>query len=145
MASLKTEEAFGLGGTPRMFNPYRTGLASHLWPTLPEKGAFKSGWEQGGIAPKEKPPKPRWGRYITIESLFEDLPSSPVVRGLSFTISPGIHGVGTSPSAAPVLDGIGLSGTVVDGRMCPKCRKGMVAPGKHCPVCGALWRPMRVS
>jgi hypothetical protein len=145
VVSAKSEEAFGLAGPPKVFNPYRTGLASHLWPNLPEKGVFKSGWEQDGIAAKSKPPKSRFGRYITIESLFEDLPSSPAIRGMSFSIAPGVHGVGTSPSASPVLDGIGLLGTTVDGRMCPKCGKGKVSKDRRCPVCGALWEPMRVS
>jgi hypothetical protein len=46
VVSAKSEEAFGLAGPPKVFNPYRTGLASHLWPNLPEKGVFKSGWER---------------------------------------------------------------------------------------------------
>lgn len=64
-------------------------------------------------------------RWVELSDLFnEDLPSSPVVRGLSFDLPGGMRGVGTSPAAAPPHGERGLSGRLsppIPLEKCPKC------------------------
>jgi len=97
----------------------------------------------------------RHHRWVDLADLFEGLPSSPAVRGLSFSIPGGMRGVGTSPSASPPSDSRGLSGrlgyeatNIANGmRMSPlvganvktPCRvcKGPIKKGARCPACGA--------
>lgn len=95
----------------------------------------------------------RHHRWVDLADLFENLPSSPVVRGLSFTLPGGMRGVGTSPSASPPSDSRGLAGrlgseatNIANGmRMEPlvggerhRCRGcgGPVKRGEKCPACG---------
>lgn len=79
---------------------------------------------------------------VVMGTIAEDLPTSPVLRGLVSPAPVGIHGVGTSPSASPPL-ARGLAGRLVDEfpPQCPKCRT-QVKPvrgerGMICPACGA--------
>lgn len=69
-------------------------------------------------------------RWVELRDLFEGLPSSPVVRGLSFSLPGGMRGVGTSPSASPPSDTRGLVG-----------RANSPMALKKCPHCGAPYNP----
>jgi hypothetical protein len=93
-------------------------------------------------------------RWVDLADLFEGLPSSPAVRGLSFSIPGGMRGVGTSPSASPPSDSRGLAGRMgyeatnlangmrmeplVGGQRRRRCRGCGHPMGdvERCPMCG---------
>ena len=78
------------------------------------------------------------GRWVELSGLFEDLPSSPVVRGLSFNLPGGMRGVGTSPSSSPPDDSRGLLGGVAPPIPLTKCEGCGVVYNKaigKCPKC----------
>jgi len=88
--------------------------------------------------PHQKRMRKEW---VDLNDLFEGLPSSPAVRGLSFNLPGGMRGVGTSPSSAPPNDSRGLAGGAAppiplvkcegcgavynmgSNDKCPKCRR----------------------
>lgn len=90
-------------------------------------------------------------RWIDLADLFEELPSSPAVRGLSFGVPSCMRGVGVSPSASPPSDSRGLVGRLgneatnlangmrmqplVGGHRCRGCGTPAKRGGK-CPRCG---------
>jgi len=93
-------------------------------------------------------------RWVDLSDLFEELPSSPAVRGLSFGLPGGMRGVGTSPSASPPSGSRGLAGLLgseatnlangmrmsplVGGKGPRRCRGcgAVMKKGERCPVCG---------
>lgn len=84
----------------------------------------------------EGAPGTRWVRF---SDLFEGLPSSPAVRGLSFSFPGGMRGAGTSLSSASPDDSRGLAGGMAPPIPIVKCRKCGVAYNKavgRCPGCG---------
>lgn len=81
----------------------------------------------------------REGRWVPLDVLFEDLPSSPVVRGLAFSLPGGMRGVGSSYSAAPPNKSRGLVGNnepPIPMTKCEKCGKIYGSSRKSCPECG---------
>lgn len=81
------------------------------------------------------------GRWLDLADLFEELPSSPVVRGLSFSLPGGTRGAGTSPSASPpepTRGLVGYAGNPMTLAKCPSCGTPYKASnGGICPKCGA--------
>lgn len=82
--------------------------------------------------------KTEMSKWVNLADLFESLPSSPVVRGLSFGLPGGMRGVGVSPSASPPDPTRGLAGHAgppIPLTKCSKCGTAYNKTAGRCPRC----------
>mgnify|MGYP001102326644 CR=1 FL=1 len=79
-------------------------------------------------------------RWLPLADLFEELPSSPAVRGLSFGLPGGMRGAGTCPASSPPDETRGLAGRAgppIPLTKCPRCGRAYNKSAGRCPRCRA--------